>query len=490
MSYYPPAYDGKVQPLQSNEQLPYAPAAGPTASSGQNEKFNFTGGVKYHDLWATVLFIVNFLVFIFLSISGIAHLSQKAADSTTVTPSANEPVATIPPLDDSSRSALIGVLAGFTAIGAVISYLYLVLLRKFPAAVIHGTFIGGIILNFGLALLYFASGVAIAGVIFVIIGVLNLILYFFWRKYIPFTAAILETVVEIGNKYPASYFFAFLSLVLGTVYQIWWAVGLAGAADQYENATNSTPQKLVIIFMVFSFYWTMQIFRNTLHVTVSGTISAYYFLYGTAAMPANPSLEAAKRAFTSSFGPIAFGSLIVAIIQTIRYLLRSAARDGSIVAAIADCFLSCIEGLVQYFNSYAYIQVAIYGKSFMRAAKDTWSLLISTGFEAVINDSFVSTVVGMGAFINGLLLGGLGYLALKMAMTAAQADTYLAYMIGVAVILFLIGFTMIMVIGMYLESAVSTLYVCLAEEPAVLYRTKPQLYQKFREAYPSVSWRF
>jgi hypothetical protein len=56
-------------------------------------------------------------------------------------------------------------------------------------------------------------------------------------------------------------------------------------------------------------------------------------------MPANPTASSAKRALTYSFGPIAFGSLIIAAIQLVRYLVRSAAGRNSIIGAIFDCLI-------------------------------------------------------------------------------------------------------------------------------------------------------
>ncbi|RUS12905.1 plasma-membrane choline transporter-domain-containing protein, partial [Endogone sp. FLAS-F59071] len=41
----------------------------------------------------------------------------------------------------------------------------------------------------------------------------------------------------------------------------------------------------------------------------------------------------------------------------------------------------------EYFNYYAYTQVAIYGKDFCTAAKDTWTLIKDRGIEAIINDN-------------------------------------------------------------------------------------------------------
>jgi len=108
-------------------------------------------------------------------------------------------------------------------------------------------------------------------------------------------------------------------------------------------------------------------------------------------MPPHPTRSAFLRASTLSLGSIAFGSLIVTILELVRFLLnlasQSAADDGNreslslafgekvhetadsvrspaalaILACCAACLIGCIEGLVEYFNKYAYIEIALYG---------------------------------------------------------------------------------------------------------------------------------
>jgi hypothetical protein len=78
-------------------------------------------------------------------------------------------------------------------------------------------------------------------------------------------------------------------------------------------------------------------------------------------MPNRPNLKAFVRASTLSLGSIAFGSLIVTILELLRMLFRiiqqNAAQDGNtigvILACIAGCCIGCIEGLVcrRYFRS-------------------------------------------------------------------------------------------------------------------------------------------
>lgn len=100
-------------------------------------------------------------------------------------------------------------------------------------------------------------------------------------------------------------------------------------------------------------------------------------------MPRFPLVQAAKRTYTSSFGPVCFGSLVVALIDTLIFLVRQSGRSSRFAAMIAECilgwflnhswsiilFLDCIRSWVEYFNVFAYVQVAIYGKGFCQAAK-------------------------------------------------------------------------------------------------------------------------
>jgi hypothetical protein len=88
-------------------------------------------------------------------------------------------------------------------------------------------------------------------------------------------------------------------------------------------------------------------------------------------MPQNPTLGSFKRATTTSFGSICLGSLLVAVLETMRAILRWArGQRDNLAAYCLDILLNLIESLVQYFNVYAFTQVAIYGKPYVQAAQD------------------------------------------------------------------------------------------------------------------------
>lgn len=69
----------------------------------------------------------------------------------------------------------------------------------------------------------------------------------------------------------------------------------------------------------------------------------------------------------------------------------SYARDegsaiGVAITCCAQCCIGIISNLVSYFNRYAYIEIALYGKPYIGAAKDTWRLFKDRGIDALINE--------------------------------------------------------------------------------------------------------
>jgi len=60
---------------------------------------------------------------------------------------------------------------------------------------------------------------------------------------------------------------------------------------------------------------------------------------------------------TTSFGSICFGSFLVAIVQALKALAQSARENGDaqILACIAECILSCLAAIIEYFNKWAFI---------------------------------------------------------------------------------------------------------------------------------------
>jgi len=222
------------------------------------------------------------------------------------------------------------------------------------------------------------------------------------------------------------------------------------------------------------------VFHNVGHVTAAGTVATWWLV----PQAPNPTLGALKRACTTSFGSICFGSLIVAILQAMRAMLRQARRQahGSANLAaqcclcFAECFLSAIERAIAFMNKYAYTQIAIYGKDFISASRDTWKLFVERNFDLLINDDLSGMVLGLGSFLGGLAACAVGTL---VAWAISSSDG--SYMV-LGVISFLMGMLMTSLVMSVISSAVATTYVLWAQCPGELSQTRPQEFQAIREA--------
>lgn len=250
-----------------------------------------------------------------------------------------------------------------------------------------------------------------------------------------------------------------------------------------------------ILSRCLSLVWTSLIITNVVHVAVCGLFGLVFFQgdvsSGQIVVPVrNPTAASARRALTSSFGSVAFGSLIVALVDTLKQALQARANDqqlgfaGQLAAACCACIVNWFEQMLELFNQYAYAHVAIYGKPFCEAARDTWSMIKSKGVTLIINDQLIHSVLAMGAFLVGIICGGVSY-SIFLATTINQPDLQ-----GLGVLVFfvglLIGCVQFHVVCQTVKSGVVSTFVCLAQDAESVKRIKPELYQLMQELYPTI----
>ena len=204
----------------------------------------------------------------------------------------------------------------------------------------------------------------------------------------------LRTSVDVSKRHGHSYIVSLLGGLIATAFGAWYSVTLVAIYAKYEPGNSRTSLnpacasgnggcgsgKVIglIVFITFAMYWISEWIKNTIHTTISGIYGSWYFMGDK--MPSGATRGAFRRAITYSFGSIALGSLLVAIIQFARHLVsmaqQSAAQSGNIAGEIGFCVLQCFIGIlewaVEFVNRYAFSHIALYGKSYFGAAKDTW----------------------------------------------------------------------------------------------------------------------
>ncbi|KAI8875802.1 DUF580-domain-containing protein [Backusella circina FSU 941] len=445
----PPQYNQHQQNPELGQVLP-----------SPNDKIRPTSGFK--DVWAAVLYFCNLAAFIALSVVGLRTFSNNKGSYGGTTP----PGGGITFDTDTVK------VFGFAAIvGFGLSFLYLLLANIIPGPLITITFVLSILVYFAVTIYYFYMHYYSAAIVFLIFSCLYLFCFWSWRDRIPFAKVMLKSITSITRRYWSTLVFGILSLVVQTIFSIWFFLTVVGVYQTYYTAGSSNSKlNAAMVFLVFSFYWTSQVISYVTHVTLAGVFATVYFLNNQVA---HPIWGSAKRALTTSFGTICFGSLLVALVNTIRYFIAVARADTdnpivSFVLCILDCIIACFQGIFEWFNYYAFSGVAIYGEGFIPSAKRTWQLIKDRGIEAIINDNLIGNVLFMGSLLVGVLSSLLGYLYLIISKPAYNSSGGATPII--VLVCFIIGMSMFSTISTVISSGVATTFVCLAEDPEALRR--------------------
>lgn len=132
---------------------------------------------------------------------------------------------------------------------------------------------------------------------------------------------------------------------------------------------------------------------------------------------------------------------------------------------------------MEYFNRYAFIEVAMYGKSFMQSGKAAMDLFRSRGLTAVVNDQLVSTVFTLGCLTCSVMCALFGYL---FGVGLGINRDYLVLLVGLG---FLLGLVVSSIVMNVIDSAVATVFVCWAEAGDALERTNRELFIEMSEAW-------
>lgn len=296
-----------------------------------------------------------------------------------------------------------------------------------------------------------------------------------WRR-AELAATTIGVTVSFTTKYPAVYAVAAASLVAQFIWL--WIWTKTSVSTVYYFGATQTSGKILAIYFICLLFWGVQILKNIVHVTTCGSFASWYFRYPNNP-EASPTVNALNKACTTSFGSVALGSLLVAIVRTLRVVMNLFCKNWSsmpscLAVPCRYCFV-CIEKLTAYFNVYAFVNVAVYQRSYFDAAKHTCAIVKEAGVDALINDEFVDVALTMGALCGGLVCGIVPAL---IGPASHSADRFAVMVLGS-----LLGYTIIMGVLTVVWSSVVTLFVCFAEDALALYRTKPDVFHELVNAW-------
>ncbi|CAF4360561.1 unnamed protein product [Rotaria sp. Silwood2] len=255
-----------------------------------------------------------------------------------------------------------------------------------------------------------------------------------------------------------------------------------------QDSTNSTQEwysgyvrNIILFLLLLSWYWGAITFGNIAHFVTACAVGEWWF---TGEASEQYSLGSSiKRAFTTNFGTICFGSLFEALIKAARSVADDK-RQKSILSCIFVCILRILEKVIGYLNEWAFIFAALTGQGFVQASRSFIDLFKQRGWTVIINDTLVGTTLMLINLGIGLISAAAAGLIIYLLISDPLEK--LAPIIIIVFISFLIGVLMSSIITTILTSCVRTVVVCFALNPAALGATHPDYLKKLTEVWHKV----
>ncbi|KAM9323888.1 choline transporter-like protein 4 [Gastrophryne carolinensis] len=247
----------------------------------------------------------------------------------------------------------------------------------------------------------------------------------------------------------------------------------------YKYKTEGLVQQNIFnlqIYNIFGFLWCINFVIALGQCVMAGAFASYYWAFHKPKdIPFFPVSAAFMRTLRYHTGSLAFGSLILTIVQMIRILLEyldHKLKDAHnpctrfLLCCLKCCFW-CLEKFIKFLNRNAYIMIAVYGKNFCVSAKNAFKLLMRNIIRVVVLDKVTDLLIFFGKLI---VVGGVGVLAffffsgrLPIPNDAFKSPTLNYYWIPILTV----------VVGSYMiaqgffsvyNMCVDTLFLCFLED--------------------------
>ncbi|XP_062284609.1 choline transporter-like protein 5-A [Scomber scombrus] len=165
------------------------------------------------------------------------------------------------------------------------------------------------------------------------------------------------------------------------------------------------------------FLWLVNFSLALEQCTLAGAFSSYYWARRKPQdIPPCPLFSSFSRALRYHTGSLAFGALILSVVQLVRIVLEYLEQklkglDNSLsrfIMCCLKCCFWCLEKFIRYMNRNAFIMVAIYGKNFCTSAREAFFLLMRNVVRVAVLDRVTDFLLFLGKV---LIAGGVGAIA-------------------------------------------------------------------------------
>ncbi|XP_072568196.1 choline transporter-like protein 2 isoform X2 [Paramormyrops kingsleyae] len=227
-------------------------------------------------------------------------------------------------------------------------------------------------------------------------------------------------------------------------------------------------------YNLFLFFWCANFVTALGQVTLAGAFASYYWTYKKPEdLPAYPIFSSLGRALRYHTGSLAFGSLILAIVQVIRVLLEyldhklqgAQNKFAKFLLSCLKCCFWCLEKFIKFLNRNAYIMMAIYGKSFCTSARDAFFLLMRNIIRVAVLDKVTDFLLFLGKLLIVGLVGIISFLFFSGRARATMDSGFTLNYYWVPILTLIVG-SYLIAHGFFSVYAmcVDTLFLCFCED--------------------------
>mmetsp|Transcript_21370 Transcript_21370/g.42885 ORF Transcript_21370/g.42885 Transcript_21370/m.42885 type:complete len:807 (+) Transcript_21370:83-2503(+) len=352
-----------------------------------------------------------------------------------------------------------------------------------------------LVLSIGVSFAWGTIGIGISPNSFVpVSGIIALMLtvgYMFvvWDR-IPFASANLTTALtgvrDNLGLVGVAFFFQFLALV-ASIYYSFTFVGLHDAMYNGQLMISDNMKVAVDVLLFVSYYWTYQVLRHIVMVTVAGTIGSWWFKQDSALN------ETFFRATVCNFGSICYGSLYVGVVQFLRQItegMRPHHDESSLMCLyeftlyFQERLVTLVDNLADSFTPWAFTYIGLYHYSLGDSGHKVNELFDRRGWSRIVTDDLIPSVLTMVS----LVIGGLsGSFAVILQALDGQGLTSFGHPVATSFTIgFLVGIVLSTVLFSIIESSVQGVIVCFAGSPVEFQRNHPELSHEMRHAWKEV----
>lgn len=335
------------------------------------------------------------------------------------------------------------LVVGF--ISTTIAFAYLFLLKWFARPIIFISFAAILILLIGGGFyVYYSSARYEMGdntekvmkglgiMIWILAGIYACLLACCYRR-IQLAISIVDAASDFVGTTPRVFAIPFVFFFFSASFIIWWVISAIWVFSVGEveysgsiiaNIKWNTTTRYVWIYHLFGLFWISAFIIGCSQFLVAAVCSLWYFSYGAKSDDHGHRNMVTAWGWLTKYhvGSVAFGSLIIAIMEMIKVIFEYIRRKYAdligknlimkVIVCCVRCCIWCLDYCVKHITKNAYIQIALTGNSFCQAAWQTFWLVVRNAGRFSVVTGIGNLLMFIGKAVNIVVSGWIAYLIL------------------------------------------------------------------------------